>query len=213
VLEREDPTDAFVSNSFERFADLPQKARVGTCSMRRQTQLRERRPDIRILDLRGNVNTRLKKLDQGDYDAIILASAGLKRLGFESRITETLSVDNSLPAVGQGAIGIECRKGDERINQLLAPLNHAETAVRVRAERTMNERLNGGCQVPIGGHAQIIGDKLQLRGLIGFPDGSRLFRAEHTGTLEEADLIGRTVAESLLEQGGDKVLELLEIDH
>lgn len=213
VLEGEDPTDAFVSNRFECFEDLPERARVGTCSMRRQTQIRERRPDIQILDLRGNVNTRLKKLDEDNYDAIILASAGLKRLGFEKRIREQLLPDVSLPAVGQGAIGIECRVDDKRIHQLLAPLNHNATATRVRSERAMNERLNGGCQVPIGGHAEINGDQIRLRGLIGFPDGSRIFRAEQNGAIEDAEMIGISVAESLLEQGGDKVLELLDISH
>ena len=211
VLEREDPTDAFVSNTYKSLADLPLNAKVGTCSLRRQTQLKEARPDIEILDLRGNVNTRLAKLDNGDYDAIILASAGLKRLGFEDRIAECISADQSLPAIGQGAIGIECRSDDEYINQLLAPLNHTETAVRVSAERAQNTRLNGGCQVPIGGYAELIGDRIRIRGLIGFPDGSQIFRSEKEGPKEDAEALGVAVAEDLLAQGGDKVLDGLGI--
>lgn len=214
ILEREDPTDAFVSNTYDSLKDLPLNARVGTCSLRRQTQIKETRPDIEILDLRGNVNTRLSKLDNGEYDAIILASAGLKRLGFESRITEIISTDQSLPAIGQGAIGIECRSDDKAINDLLAPLNDPETALRVSAERAQNTRLNGGCQVPIGGHAELLeNDQIRLRGLLGFPDGSKIFRSERTGSRANAEAIGVAVAEDLLAQGGDKVLNQLGIEH
>jgi len=213
VLEREDPTDAFVSNTYQHFADLPLNARIGTCSLRRQTQLKELRPDIEILDLRGNVNTRLSKLDNGDYDAIILASAGLKRLGFSERITESISTDQSLPAIGQGAIGIECRRDDAAINALLAPLNHSETALRVKAERAQNNRLNGGCQIPIGGFAELLGDRIRLRGLIGFPDGSKIFRCEKEAAWDDAEALGIAVAEDLLAQGGDKVLSELGIEH
>ena len=213
VLEREDPSDAFVSNTYKKLADLPLNAKVGTCSLRRQTQLKEARPDIEILDLRGNVNTRLAKLDNGEYDAIILASAGLKRLGFEDRITESISTDKSLPAIGQGAIGIECRSDDKAINDLLAPLNHPETALRVSAERAQNTRLNGGCQVPIGGYAELLdNDQIRLRGLLGFPDGSKIFRSERTGSHAEAEALGVEVAEDLLAQGGDKVLTQLGIE-
>lgn len=213
VLEREDPTDAFVSNTYKHFDDLPLNAKVGTCSLRRQTQIRERRPDLHILDLRGNVNTRLAKLDNGDYDAIILASAGLKRLGFDDRITHTITSEESLPAVGQGAIGIECRSDDAHINKLLEPLNHAETAIRVSAERAQNSRLNGGCQVPIGGYAELDNGKLHIRGLIGFPDGSKIFRAEREGTYDEAEALGTAVADDLLAQGGGAILEQLGIEH
>ena len=213
VLEREDPTDAFVSNTYQHFADLPLNARIGTCSLRRQTQLKELRPDIEILDLRGNVNTRLSKLDNGDYDAIILASAGLKRLGFSERITESISTDQSLPAIGQGAIGIECRRDDAAINALLVPLNHSETALRVKAERAQNNRLNGGCQIPIGGFAELLGDRIRLRGLIGFPDGSKIFRCEKEAAWDDAEALGIAVAEDLLAQGGDKVLSELGIEH
>ncbi len=213
VLEREDPRDAFVSNTYKSLSELPLNAKVGTCSLRRQTQLKESRPDIEILDLRGNVNTRLSKLDNGDYDAIILASAGLIRLGFEERITDIIPTEQSLPAIGQGAVGIECRSDDEYINALLAPLNHPETAIRLKAERAQNTRLNGGCQIPIGGFAELNGDQIHLRGLIGFPDGSKIFRAEKQGDQKDAEAIGIAVAEDLLAQGGDKVLSQLGISH
>jgi len=213
VLEREDPRDAFVSNTYKSLSELPLNAKVGTCSLRRQTQLKESRPDIEILDLRGNVNTRLSKLDNGDYDAIILASAGLIRLGFEERITDIIPTEQSLPAIGQGAVGIECRSDDEYINALLAPLNHPETALRLKAERAQNTRLNGGCQIPIGGFAELNGDQIHLRGLIGFPDGSKIFRAERQGDHKDAEAIGIAVAEDLLAQGGDKVLSQLGISH
>lgn len=212
IMERENPTDAFVSNTIKSIDDLPQNARVGTCSLRRQTQLKERRPDIQILDLRGNVNTRLAKLDNDEYDAIILASAGLIRLGFDDRIVHNISTEQSLPAIGQGAVGIECRSDDDEINALLAPLHHGKTAIRVNAERSLNARLNGGCQVPIGGFAELDGDQVRLRGLIGFPDGSKIFRSEKVGLHEHAYELGIEVAEELLEQGGGKVLELLGIN-
>jgi len=211
IMEREDPTDAFVSNQFESIDALPQGARVGTCSLRRQTQIREYRPDLKILDLRGNVNTRLAKLDNDEYDAIILASAGLIRLGFEARIRERMSTDRSLPAIGQGAVGIECRSEDDRINALLAPLIDEPTAIRVKAERALNNRLNGGCQVPVAGFAELNGDQVRLRGLIGFPDGSAIYRAEKTGPVADAEAIGVAVAEDLLAQGGRKVLESIGI--
>ena len=213
IMERENPTDAFVSNTVKSIDDLPQNARVGTCSLRRQTQLKERRPDIEILDLRGNVNTRLSKLDNGDYDAIILASAGLIRLGFEGRIAHNITTEQSLPAIGQGAVGIECRSDDQEINDLLAPLHHGETAIRVNAERALNLRLNGGCQIPIGGFAELDGDQVRLRGLIGFPDGSKVFRSEKVALQQDAYELGVEVAEELLTQGGDKVLQLLGIDY
>ncbi len=211
IMEREDPTDAFVSNTYESIDALPLNARVGTCSLRRQTQIREYRPDLQILDLRGNVNTRLAKLDNDEYDAIILASAGLIRLGFQDRIRQGISTEQSLPAIGQGAVGIECRSDDPRINALLAPLTHEETSIRVRAERALNNRLNGGCQVPVAGFAELKGDQLYLRGLIGFPDGSTIYRAEMTGSVNDAEAIGVAVAEDLLAQGGRNVLESIGI--
>ncbi|EXJ17046.1 hydroxymethylbilane synthase [Imhoffiella purpurea] len=209
IMEREDPRDAFVSNKYEKIEDLPQGACVGTSSLRRQCQIADRRPDLRIEPLRGNVNTRLAKLDAGDYDAIILAAAGLVRLGFEDRIRSRIETGLSLPAIGQGAIGIECRSEDPRVNDLIAPLHHLDTADRVLAERGMNARLNGGCQVPIAGHAVLDGDRLFLRGLVGSPDGSRMLRAELEGPRSEAESIGTRVAEDLLSQGADEILSAL----
>ncbi len=209
ILEREDPTDAFVSNRFASLADLPANARIGTSSLRRECQLKERFPDAEVIPLRGNVNTRLAKLDAGDYDAIILASAGLKRLGMAERITQSLPVDVSLPAVGQGAIGIECRIDDAEINQMLQALNDKTTGLCVTAERAMNTRLNGGCQVPIAGFAVLENGHVFMRGLVGSPDGSVLYRAEKTGTEAEVETLGRLIAEDLLAQGADKILKAL----
>ena len=206
IMEREDPRDAFVSNNYPDLTALPEGAQVGTSSLRRSTQLRERYPHLKILDLRGNVNTRLKKLDDGNYDAIILAAAGLKRLGFERRITALLSPEQSLPAIGQGAIGIECRQGDATIETLIGPLNHSETALRVTAERAMNHRLNGGCQVPIAGFAELHEGRLRLRGLVGSPDGKRVVRIELEASSLEAESLGRKAAEDLLEQGAGEIL-------
>ncbi len=209
ILDREDPTDAFVSNHYDSLDALPVNAKIGTSSLRRQCQIKEKLPDAEIMSLRGNVNTRLAKLDAGEFDAIILASAGLKRLGMGERITQCLDAGVSLPAVGQGAIGIECRSDDKVINELLMALHDNETTIRVTAERAMNARLNGGCQVPIAGFAEVRDDQLVMRGLVGAPDGSVLYRAEMTGGLDQAEMIGKTVAEHLLEQGADKILQAL----
>ncbi|MBA1189048.1 hydroxymethylbilane synthase [Pseudomonas entomophila] len=206
ICEREDPRDAFVSNHFASLDALPLGSVVGTSSLRRQTQLLSHRPDLEIRFLRGNVNTRLAKLDAGDYDAIILAAAGLIRLGFESRITSSLDVTYSLPAGGQGAVGIECRSADSDIQALLAPLHHLETADRVVAERALNKRLNGGCQVPIASYAVLEGDQLWLRAMVGQPDGGALLRAEARGPRTAADLLGVQVADDLLDQGADVIL-------
>lgn len=181
ICEREDPRDAFVSNHFDDLDALPPGSVVGTSSLRRQAQLLARRPDLKIQFLRGNVNTRLAKLDAGEYDAIILAAAGLIRLGFGERIRSSISVDESLPAGGQGAVGIECRTTDSELHALLECLNHAPTAIRVVAERALNKRLNGGCQVPIACYAVLEGEQLWLRGLVGQPDGTVLLRAEGRG--------------------------------
>jgi hydroxymethylbilane synthase len=210
IMDREDPRDAFVSNRYADLASLPEGACVGTSSLRRQCQLADRRPDLRIEPLRGNVNTRLAKLDAGEYDAIILAAAGLMRLGFESRIRGRIAPEDSLPAIGQGAIGIECRSADPRTNDLIAPLHHLDTAERVLAERAMNARLHGGCQVPIAGHAVIEGDRLILKGLVGTPDGSRILRAESEGPREEHQAIGTRVADDLLAQGAGEILSALQ---
>ncbi len=206
VLEREDPCDAFVANRYALPEQLPAGARVGTSSLRRQVQLRAERPDLVIVDLRGNVNTRLAKLDAGEYDAIILACAGLKRLGLGARIRARLDPAQSLPAIGQGAIGIECRSDDPAVQALIAPLDHAETHARVRAERALNARLMGGCQVPVAGFATLQGGQLHLRGLVGRPDGSEVLRAEARGAIEEAEAIGVRVAEDLLAQGAGPIL-------
>ena len=188
---------------------LPENAKIGTSSLRRQCQIKERFPESEILSLRGNVNTRLAKLDAGEYDAIILASAGLKRLGMSDRITACLDTSISLPAIGQGAVGIECRENDVEINQYLKALCDEDTTIRVMAERAMNERLNGGCQVPIAGFSEIQEGKLYMRGLVGEPDGSVIYRAEKTGEIEDAEKIGKAIADELLDSGAGKVLSAL----
>lgn len=206
ILAREDERDAFVSNHYATLADLPLGARVGTSSLRRQCQLRERRPDLEILTLRGNVNTRLAKLDAGEFDAILLAAAGLLRLGMGARITQALSVDEFLPACAQGAIGIECRKEDARVEALIAPLNDPPTALRITAERAMNHRLEGGCQVPIAAHAVLDGARLVLRGLVGRPNGSEMVRGSVQGFHIDARTLGITLADDLLAQGARAIL-------
>ncbi|WNW12788.1 hydroxymethylbilane synthase [Pseudomonas sp. DTU_2021_1001937_2_SI_NGA_ILE_001] len=207
ICEREDPRDAFVSNRFASLDAMPAGSVVGTSSLRRQAQLLALRPDLKIQFLRGNVNTRLAKLDAGEYDAIILAAAGLIRLGFESRITASLSIENSLPAGGQGAVGIECRSADAEVHALLAPLHHADTAVRVMAERALNRHLNGGCQVPIACYAVLEGEQLWLRGLVGEPQGGLLLRAEARASRDAAQALGVEVAEALLAQGAGRILQ------
>ncbi len=209
IMEREDPRDAFVSNQYDTLASMPAGSRLGTSSLRRQMQIRERYPDLEIDWLRGNVNTRLGKLDNGEYDAIILACAGLIRLGFEQRITAAIEPEECLPAIGQGAVGIEVRCDDTEVHQLLAPLGHAETRVRIAAERALSETLSGGCQVPIAGFAVLNDDQIYLRGLVGEPDGSLILRAEATGKAEDAVSIGKSIAEDLLAQGADRILSRL----
>ncbi len=209
ICEREDPRDAFVSNTYAKIEDLPSGAIVGTCSLRRQCQLKAARPDLVIKELRGNVGTRLSKLDAGEYDAIILAAAGLKRLELESRIRSFIEPEQSLPAVGQGAVGIECRVNDQRVRALLAPLNPD----RVRCERAMNLTLQGGCQVPIGSYALLEGDTIWLRALVGEPDGSQIVRGEIRGPRTQAEQLGITLAEQLLSQGAKEILERLYCDH
>ncbi|HJO11020.1 MAG: hydroxymethylbilane synthase [Gammaproteobacteria bacterium] len=209
ICEREDPSDALVSNQFTSFAALPADAVVGTSSFRRACQLRQLRPDLQITDLRGNVGTRLAKLDSGNYDAIILASAGLLRLELAERIAERLAYSHCLPAGGQGAVGIECRSEDSSVLQLIDCLHHQETATRVTAERAVNFRLQGGCQVPIASFAEITGDELYLRALVGAPDGSRIMRSEISGNPQQAEQLGQTVAEDLLSQGADEILQAL----
>ncbi len=209
IMQREDPRDAFVSNNYNNLRDLSADAVVGTSSLRRQTQIRERFPALTLDWLRGNVNTRLQKLDDGEYDAIILAAAGLKRLGFEDRIRSYLEPEDSLPAIGQGAIGIETRSDDEAVKQLIAPLADTDTTLRVTAERAMNETLNGGCQVPLAGYAVLEGDQIYLRGLVGEPDGSRVLRAEIRGAACDANELGVRLAQALLDQGAGEILARL----
>ena len=206
ICERDDPRDAFVSSRFSSMAELPAGSRVGTSSLRRQCQLRASRPDLQILDLRGNVNSRLAKLDAGEYDAILLAAAGLKRLGLQARITTLLPPEQSLPANGQGAVGIECCLDDDELLTLLAPLEHGTTRQRVLAERAMNRALQGGCQVPIGAYAELEGDQLWLRGLVGSPDGRQILRAECRGAASDPVALGQTLAEQLLAQGAARLL-------
>ena len=207
ICEREDPSDAFVSNRYSHVDDLPQGAVVGTASLRREAQLRAYRPDLQIRVLRGNVNTRLAKLDAGEFDAIILAASGLKRLGFEDRIRYCLPDTVSLPAVGQGALGIECRLADAELIDLLAPLNHPDTADRIKAERALNRRLQGGCQVPIAAYALLEDDQtLWLRGLVGSVNGEQIFRVEGRAPRADGERLGRELAEDLLAMGADKVL-------
>ncbi|MFT3929356.1 MAG: hydroxymethylbilane synthase [Spongiibacteraceae bacterium] len=206
ICEREDPRDAFVSSRYATLADLPRGARVGTSSLRRQCQLRELRPDLEILTLRGNVNTRLAKLDADEYDAIILATAGLVRLDLSARIRERIDTQTSLPAAGQGAVGIEIRNGDTRVQQLLQPLHHEPTALCVRAERALNKHLQGGCQVPIAAFAQLHGSDMHLRGLVGAPDGSTVLRAQLRGASVDPEALGIAVAEQLLQLGAGAIL-------
>ncbi|WP_372762444.1 hydroxymethylbilane synthase [Pseudoalteromonas sp.] len=206
ICEREDPRDAFVSNNYANIDALPQGAIVGTSSLRRQCQIRELRPDLEIHDLRGNVNTRLAKLDAGQYDAIILAAAGLIRLEMKQRIRAYIEPEVSLPANGQGAVGIECRIDDEATKALLTPLEHRETRIRVNAERAMNRHLEGGCQVPIGAYALVNGDQVHLRGLVGAIDGSEVLRDEISGHVDDAEKLGVALAKKLLAQGADKIL-------
>jgi len=207
ISEREDPTDAFVSNKYANFDELPEGAVVGTSSLRRRCQISERRPDLKVDWLRGNVNTRLAKLDNGEYDAIILASSGLKRLGFHDRISCTIDDTISLPAAGQGALGIECRLADTEIIALIKPLIHEPSQTCVIAERAMNRRLEGGCQVPIAGYAVLEDDQLFVRGLVGEPDGSHIIREEVRGPADQAEQLGVQLAEALLAQGAGKILE------
>ncbi|WP_440875113.1 hydroxymethylbilane synthase [Thalassotalea sp. PLHSN55] len=208
ICPREDPRDAFVSNTIKSFEQLPQGAVVGTSSLRRQCQIKELRPDLDIRDLRGNVNTRLRKLDEGEYDAIILAAAGLIRLEMPERIAQYIDAGTMLPANGQGAVGIECRTDDEVLHALLAPLECKTTRVRVFAERAMNRALEGGCQVPIGSYAEIEADgQVFLKGLVGSVDGSTILRAETRGSAENAEALGQALAQELLSQGADAILK------
>lgn len=207
ICERENPLDAFVSNTYKSIDELPQGAVVGTSSLRRQCQIQQQRPDLKIKSLRGNVQTRLGKLDAGEFDAIILAAAGLLRMEMDDRIASFIPSEQSLPAGGQGALGIEWRTGDEAVHALLEPLAHEATAACVLAERALNRRLQGGCQVPIAAYAELEGDQLHLRGLVGSVDGSTLLRTEQNASMSDAEAMGIRAAEDLLQQGAGKILE------
>ncbi len=209
ICEREDPFDAFVSNHYQKFEDLPQGAKLGTSSLRRKSQILKQRPDLDVIDLRGNVGTRLGKLDAGLYDAIILASAGLKRLGLETRIRHALSPEVSLPAVGQGALGLECRSDDQATLDLILPLMHQESNVCVRAERAFNAYLEGGCQVPIAGFATLDNQQIRLEGRVGSVDGQTLLQAVVLGKPDQAEQLGVDLAKRLLEQGAGELLKAL----
>jgi len=225
ICKREDPRDAFITKKensgfrFGKFQDLPEGATIGTSSLRRSCQLLSIRPDIRIMQLRGNLDTRLRKLDEGEFDAIILAAAGVKRLGWAERITEILPAELSLPAIGQGAIGIECRIGDDFINKLISPLNHYETSVCVRAERACLKKLEGGCQVPIAAHAKLTANGIVIDGLVGSVSGDRIIRAHAEGKAEDAEILGAALGDDLLAKGAANILsevygkKIGEIDH
>nr|WP_086939222.1 hydroxymethylbilane synthase [Thaumasiovibrio occultus] len=209
ICERGDPRDAFVSNHYASIDELPQGAVVGTSSLRRECQLRAARPDLVVKSLRGNVNTRLKKMDDGEFDAIILACAGLQRLKMDARIRQALPPEQSLPAVGQGAVGIECRLNDQWVIDLLKPLSDTDTTDRVLCERAMNNHLEGGCQVPIGSYSELDGDNIWLRALVGEPDGSQIIAGEIRGLRSDAEQLGRTLAQELLDRGADDILRRL----
>jgi len=211
IGEREDPHDAFVSGKFENLAQLPHGSVVGTSSLRRESQLRARFPHLKIEPLRGNVQTRLRKLDEGQYAAIILAAAGLKRLGLSGRIRGIIPSEDSLPAVGQGALGIECRAGRGDVIAALQPLHHPETAACVLAERALSRQLGGSCQVPLGGFAQVKAGKLHMRGFVASPDGTRMMRAEMTGDMAQPEALGNRIAEELRAQGAGEILAALAV--
>lgn len=206
ICEREDPRDAFVSNNYAQLDELPEGAIVGTCSLRRKCQILANYPHLVVHDLRGNVQTRLRKLDEGQFDAIILAASGLIRLELTDRIKQRIPAELCLPANGQGVLGIECRSNDDATKALLAPLTCADTRSCVLAERAMNRRLQGGCQVPIGAYAELHGDQLHLRGLVGRPDGSEIVEGEIRGHRDHAEALGTELAEYLLARGAGKIL-------
>jgi hydroxymethylbilane synthase len=209
VLPRANPLDAFISRRYARFAELPQGARVGTSSPRRQSQLKHARPDLRLELLRGNVDTRLRRLDEGELDAILLACAGLERLGIAHHVTEQLGLDVSLPAVGQGVIGIECRADDERSRRALAALHHAESFTRLLAERAFAATLGGSCHSPIAAHAVLEGETLTVHGFIGAPDGSETYRDRLAGPAGAAEQLGRELAARMQAAGAEVLLERL----
>ncbi len=206
ILARENPHDALVSNHFQSLDELPQGARVGTCSLRRQCQLMEKYPHLQMLDLRGNVNTRLAKLDNGEFDAIILAAAGLIRLELQHRITAELPTTTMLPACAQGAIGIECKSDDVTTNEIVRALHHSQTASRVAAERSLNARLGGSCQTPIAAFSELKGNTLAMRALVGTADGKTVYRADGSDHADNATALGAALADKLLAMGAQAII-------
>jgi len=207
ITRREDPRDAFVSARYKRFEDLPQGAKLGTSSLRRQTQLLAVRPDLKVESLRGNLDTRIRKMEQGQYEAIVLAAAGLRRLGWENKITHYIPESLSLPAIGQGALGIEIRSDDGATREAVSFLSDRDTALAVRAERGFLKRLEGGCQVPIAAHGRTDRDAIVLDGLVGRPDGSRVIRGSRTGSVSDPESLGVGLAEDLLARGAREILD------
>ena len=212
ICERGDPRDVLVSERADTLSTLPQNATVGTCSLRRQCLLRHLVPGVKVVPIRGNVHTRLKRLDQGDFDAVILAAAGLQRLSLEHRIGQTIPVEKMLPAVGQGAIGIECRIDDDTVNRIIQPLNHGPTQVRVRAERAANEALGGNCHLPVAFYAELTDGQLHVRGMVGTPDGSDVLFAEKRGPAKHPESMGQRVAEALQGLGAERILNRVRTD-
>ena len=211
IMKRENPTDAFVSNKYECLADLPEGAIVGTCSLRRRCQLLAKYPHLTVNDLRGNVNTRLSKLDSGDFDAIILASAGLIRLELADRIKSEIDINTMLPACAQGAVGVECKIDDDQTNNLLVSLHDEDTAARIHCERSLNAKLGGSCQTPIAAFAELNGDTLNLRALIGTPDGSLVLKADGSDHRSRAVELGDAVGQELLAAGAQKIIDDLAL--
>ncbi len=206
VCERGDPRDAYIANHYSHPQEMPPGSCIGTSSLRRTCQLRKRYPGLSIVELRGNVDTRLRKLDEGGYHAVVMAAAGLLRLGWRQRITAFLSPEESVPAMAQGTIGIECREGDEETLARIRPIDHWETALRTRAEWAFNRRLGGGCEVPIGGYAKLDGGTLHLRGMVGEPNGSQVLEETISGPIEEPERLGTELAENLLALGAGSIL-------
>ena len=206
VLQREDPRDVLISNRYSSLTGLPAGASIGTSSLRRQCQLKAAHPGLALKDIRGNVGTRLQKLDDGAYDALVLAAAGIKRLGQEDRISRYLDVKDMLPAIGQGALGIETRSDDPRVLQLVQPLNHAPTRACVVAERALSRRLYGGCHLPVAAYAQTSGGELSMTALVGYPDGSRVIRDRISGAVDLGEKLGAELGERLLQQGAQEIL-------
>ena len=209
IMKREDSRDVFISSKYNQIGTIPENTVIGTSSLRRQSQILRLCPNVVMKDLRGNVDTRLGKLDKGEFDAIVLAAAGVKRLGLSERITEYIPHPHLLPAVGQGAIGIECRANDSLIQELIFPLNDVETSICISAERAFSRRLQGGCQLPIAAHASIEGKEIKLKGLVARLDGSEIIQSEQKGDVGNIEHVGKLLAESLLKQGADVILEEL----